>query len=98
MYISGGENVYPAEVEAAYQRHPGILEIAVVGVPHQQWGEVGCAYVVLAEDQVCDPSTLREWGRANLAQFKIPQTFRVVSALPKTASGKVQKHHLDLLP
>ena len=94
MFISGGENVYPAEIEAAYQKHPEILEISVVGIPHEQWGEAGVAYVVMAADAACDPQALREWGRSKLASYKIPQRFQALNVLPKTASGKVQKHLL----
>ena len=94
MFISGGENVYPAEVEAAYQKHPAILEIAVVGIPHDEWGEVGSAYVVMAAECDCDPQALREWGREKLASYKLPHSFHAVASLPKTASGKVQKHRL----
>ena len=94
MFISGGENVYPAEIEAAYQKHPEILEISVVGVPDAQWGEVGAAYVVMTADADCDPEALRAWGRSKLASYKIPQRFHGRDALPKTASGKVRKHLL----
>ncbi|HYB13257.1 MAG TPA: AMP-binding protein, partial [Myxococcota bacterium] len=67
LYISGGENVYPAEVERAYAEHEGIREIAVVGVPDPRWGEVGRAYLVLAPGQALDEEALRAWGRERLA-------------------------------
>lgn len=95
MFISGGENVYPAEIESAYLKHPAISEIAVKGTPDEKWGEVGCAFVVMAPDATCDPEALRDWGRGVLADFKIPRSFHSVEALPKTASGKIQKHRLD---
>ena len=94
MFISGGENVYPAEIEASYSRHPEILEIAVRGVPDDRWGEVGAAFVVLEPGCEWDAAGLAEWGREELARFKIPSSFKRVDALPKTASGKVQKHLL----
>jgi fatty-acyl-CoA synthase len=94
MYISGGENVYPAEVEAVFAEHPAVREIAVVGVPDDRWGEVGLAFVVPAAGARLDPEALRAWGRERLAVFKLPREFHGVDALPRTASGKVQKHRL----
>jgi fatty-acyl-CoA synthase len=94
LYISGGENVYPAQVEAAYEGHPAICEIAVVGVPDERFGEVGRAYVVLAPGATLDPDALRSFGRERLAAFKIPREFVAVEALPRTETGKVQKHAL----
>lgn len=97
LFVSGGENVYPAQVEQVYQAHPAIREIAVVGVPDARWGEVGCAYVVAAPGATLDSDALRAWGRERLASFKVPRTFVAVSALPKTVTGKVQKHRLGEL-
>ena len=94
MYISGGENVYPAEVEAVYAGHPEVAEIAVVGVPDERWGETGCAWVVPAAGARPDPEALRAWGRERLAAFKLPTECRFVSELPRTVTGKVQKHLL----
>jgi fatty-acyl-CoA synthase len=94
MFISGGENVYPAEIEARYAEHPAIREIAVVGVPDARWGEVGHAYVVLEPGAEASEAELAAWGRERLARFKIPSRFVFEAELPKTASGKVQKHRL----
>jgi fatty-acyl-CoA synthase len=94
LYISGGENVYPAEVEAVYAEHPAVREIAVVGVPDAEWGEVGRAYVVPAPGAACDAAALRAWGRERLAAFKLPRDFVAVPELPRTETGKVQKHRL----
>lgn len=94
LFISGGENVYPAEIEAVYGTHPDVSEIAVVGVPDAHWGEAGRAYVVLAPGARLDPEALRAFGRARLASFKVPARFVAVRALPRTESGKVQKHRL----
>ena len=95
LYISGGENVYPAEVERVYAEHEAIREISVTGVPDPRWGEVGRAYVVLARGTVIDEDALRAWGRERLAAFKIPQRFIAVSNLPRTETGKVQKYRLS---
>ena len=94
LFISGGENVYPRQVEAVYEQHPAVREVAVVGVPDPRWGEVGCAYVVLRPGSALDVGELLRFGRERLAAFKIPQRFVAVAELPRTASGKVQKHLL----
>jgi fatty-acyl-CoA synthase len=94
MYISGGENVYPAEIERVYAEHPDVSEIAVVGEPDPKWGEVGCAYVVPARGAKLEPEALREWGSERLARFKLPKRFVEVRELPRTETGKVQKHRL----
>lgn len=94
MLISGGENVYPRQVELVYEAHPQIREIAVVGVPDPRWGEVGRAFVVLENGAELDPEALRHWGRERLAAFKVPQQFVGMAELPKTATGKVQKFKL----
>jgi acyl-CoA synthetase (AMP-forming)/AMP-acid ligase II len=94
LFISGGENVYPRQVEAVYEAHPAVREVAVVGVPDPRWGEVGCAYVVPRADARLDPEELTRFGRERLAAFKVPRRFVVVAELPRTASGKVQKHRL----
>lgn len=94
LFISGGENVYPAQVELTYQQHPDVAEIAVVGVADARWGEVGRAYIVPAAGAVLDPDALRAWGRERLASFKVPHSFVTVPALPRTVTGKVQKHRI----
>jgi fatty-acyl-CoA synthase len=86
--------VYPAQVEAVFEQHPGIREVAVIGVPDERWGEVGEAYVVPEDGVVLDPDELRAFGRERLAVFKVPRRFFVVADLPRTASGKVQKQRL----
>jgi fatty-acyl-CoA synthase len=93
MYISGGENVYPAEVERVLEQHPDVVEAAVVGVPDSDWGETGRAYVVLARGSL-DVPALTAHVRAGLARYKCPRQWRRVDALPRTASGKIQKHLL----
>jgi fatty-acyl-CoA synthase len=94
LFISGGENVYPRQVEAAYEAHPEILEIAVIGTPDAKWGEVGRAYVALREGAELDEPALIAWGKERLAGFKVPRSFVRVKELPRTASGKVQKFKL----
>ncbi len=94
MYISGGENVYPRQVEAVYEAHPDVHELAVIGVPDERWGETGHAYVVLEPGARLDAEALRAWGRERLATFKVPTTFEAVGALPKTVTGKVQRFRL----
>lgn len=94
MYISGGENVYPAEVESVFREHPSIEEIAVLGVPDERWGEVGRAHVVLRAGAELDSEALTRWAKERLAGFKIPRSFVPHDELPRTASGKVQKHRL----
>lgn len=92
MYISGGENVFPAEVEAAILAHPLVIEAAVIGAPDPRWGESGVAFLVAREG--LDPTTLRPWLRERLASFKVPRAFHLVSDLPRTATGKVRKSDL----
>lgn len=94
MYISGGENVYPAEVEHVLQAHPAVLEAAVVGVSDEKWGEVGHAAVILRPGQSADPAILQQHARAALATYKVPKHVTIVTDFPRTAAGKVQKHHL----
>jgi fatty-acyl-CoA synthase len=94
MIISGGENVYPAEVESALLELPEVLEAAVIGVPDPRWGEVGLAVVVPVPGTVPDPEALRIGLRARLAAFKVPTYVELADELPRTAAGKVRKPDL----
>jgi fatty-acyl-CoA synthase len=94
MYISGGENVYPAEVEAAIAELTGVAESAVIGVPDARWGEVGRAYVIPVAGSSVTADDVLTHCNARLARFKVPKTIVVTDAIPRTASGKVQKHLL----
>jgi fatty-acyl-CoA synthase len=95
MYISGGENVYPAEIENQLAQHPDILEAAVVGRPDERWGEVGCAYLLARPGhQPPPPDELAGFLRQRLAAYKVPRQFIAVEEFPRTAAGKVQKHLL----
>jgi fatty-acyl-CoA synthase len=94
MIISGGENVYPAEVESALLELPEIQEAAVIGVPDERWGEVGLAVVVLTPGSDPDPEALRTRLRGLVAGFKVPHHVEFADELPKTATGKVRKPDL----
>jgi fatty-acyl-CoA synthase len=94
VIISGGENISSIEVEGVLLRHPAVLEVAVVGVPHEKWGESPAAYVVTRDGVTVTAPELRDFARAVLAHFKVPTAFNFVNALPKTATGKVQKYIL----
>ncbi|MBC9714817.1 long-chain fatty acid--CoA ligase [Streptomyces sp. TRM66268-LWL] len=91
MFVSGGENVYPAEVEAALLTHPDIAECAVVGVPDPVWGEVGRAVVVLKPGAHADEANILGRLHGRLAKYKIPKSLTVTADLPRTASGKIIK-------
>ena len=94
MYISGGENVYPAEVERVLAELTDIGECAVIGVADERWGEVGCAFVIPKPGVSLDPDAIIAHCRARLAKFKVPASVVVTDLIPRTASGKVQKHLL----
>jgi fatty-acyl-CoA synthase len=91
MYISGGENVYPAEVEKVLHTHPKILDAGIVGVPDEKWGEVGKAFVVLKSGETMGSEEVFEFLKGKVAKYKIPRHVEFVEELPKTASGKIQK-------
>lgn len=93
MFISGGENVYPPEVEQVLKMHPGVLEVAVIGIPDSKWGEVGQAFVVPKHNQL-SIDDLQNHCLKNLAKFKIPKYFKLLESLPKGDSGKVLKRKL----
>jgi acyl-CoA synthetase (AMP-forming)/AMP-acid ligase II len=92
MFIVGGFNAYPAEIEQAMLRHPAVAQVAVVGAPDERLGEVGVAFVI-ARAPVA-PADLIAWCRDHMANFKVPRRIELVDALPTNASGKVQKHLL----
>jgi len=94
VIISGGENISSVEVEGVLLRHPAVHEVAIVGLPHERWGEAPHAFVVLKEGARADERELREFARANLAHFKAPHSVTFVNELPKTATGKIQKYIL----
>jgi fatty-acyl-CoA synthase len=94
MIISGGENIYPAEIESALLELPEVLEAAVIGIPDEKWGEVGLAVVVPTPGTTLDPEAVRTALRDRLAGFKIPRHIRFADELPKTATGKIRKPDL----
>ncbi len=94
MYISGGENVYPAEVEAVLAELPDIAEVAVIGVADERWGEVGRAFVTLLPGTVLSTEAIMNHCRVRLARFKAPTSIVLTESIPQTASGKVLKHLL----
>ncbi|MFC9471956.1 class I adenylate-forming enzyme family protein [Nocardia sp. NPDC056952] len=94
MYRSGGENVYPAEIEMVLTGHADVADAAVIGVPDQRYVEVGAALVVATEDSTVDVDALRTWLSERLAKYKVPKHFYVVGELPRNANGKVLKNVL----
>jgi len=97
MFISGGENVYPAEVEAALAAHPDVAEAAVIGVSDPKWGEIGHAAIVLREGADADEAAILAHCEGRLARYKLPRVIHLLEALPRTASGKVVKSELRAL-
>jgi acyl-CoA synthetase (AMP-forming)/AMP-acid ligase II len=94
LVVTGGENVYPSEVENALLAHPAVTEAAVIGVPHDTWGEAVHAIVVLRPEAELDTDDLRAHCKERLAGYKVPRSYERTDALPRNASGKVRKHVL----
>jgi fatty-acyl-CoA synthase len=94
MIISGGENIYPAEVESAICDHPDVAEVAVVGVPDDTWGEAVKAVVVLKPGKELSVTDLMRFTRERIAGFKSPKTIDFIAALPRNASGKILRRQL----
>ena len=94
MYISGGENVYPAEIESILYAHPAIREVAIIGLPHEKWGETGCAVVALKSGATLTLTEVTAHCVDRLARFKLPTRLEFVEALPRNATGKVLKFEL----
>jgi len=94
MIITGGENVYPAEIESQLMRHPAIAEAGVIGEPDSQWGERVVAVVALKPGQSLTLEELRAFTEASLAHYKLPKRLEIVSALPRNATGKILKYQL----
>ena len=94
MYISGGFNCYPAEIERVLAGHPDVAQVAVVGVPDARMGEVGCAFVVPRAGALVSETDVVAWAREAMANYKVPRQVRMVASLPLNASGKVMKEEL----
>jgi long-chain acyl-CoA synthetase len=97
MIISGGENIYPAEIENVLNGHPAVAQVGVIGVPHDRWGETPLAAVVLRPGTQATEDDLRAYTRANLATYKCPSRFIFVPELPRNASGKLLKPEMRRL-
>ena len=94
VIISGGENISSVEVEGVLLRHPAVQEVAIVGLPHERWGEAPQAFVVLRAGSSATADEVRQFAREHLAHFKVPQGVTFIDELPKTATGKIQKYLL----
>jgi len=94
VIISGGENISSVEVEGVLLRHPAVQEVAIVGLPHERWGEAPHAFVILKAGATATEAELVSYARNHLAHFKAPHGIKFVLELPKTATGKVQKYLL----
>lgn len=95
MFISGGVNIYPAEIEAELVQHPSVSDAAVIGIADEKWGEVGAAFVVAAPGTTIDTAALESWLGERLSRIKIPKRWTILDALPRTPYGKVEKHRLS---
>jgi acyl-CoA synthetase (AMP-forming)/AMP-acid ligase II len=94
VFIVGGFNAYPAEIESLLLDHPAIAQVAVVGIPDERMGEVAAAFVVAATGATPDPAEIRSWAKERMANFKVPTAVRIVESLPTNPSGKVLKYEL----
>ncbi len=95
MFISGGENIFPTEIEEILYKHPKISESAVIGVPDEKWGEVGKAFIVLREGESMTEDEIRKYFDGKLARYKIPKYYEFREDLPKSAAGKILKRELE---
>ena len=96
MFISGGENVYPTEIEAIVYEHPSVAQCAVIGIPDEKWGEVGCAFIVQRQNHTATEEEILAFLREKLARYKVPKKIVFIDALPVSAAGKILKRELRL--
>jgi acyl-CoA synthetase (AMP-forming)/AMP-acid ligase II len=94
MYVYGGFNAYPAEIENTIMSHDAVGQVAVIGVPDERMGEVGMAFVIPRPGSIIDPAQMIAWCREQMANYKVPRYVRIVTVLPLNASGKVLKFEL----
>jgi fatty-acyl-CoA synthase len=95
MFISGGENVYPAEIERFLLTNSKIKEVAVIGVEDEKWGEVGSAFIVLNENENMTQEEIKNYCLGNLAKYKIPKYFTFINEIPKNEAGKIDRKKLS---
>jgi fatty-acyl-CoA synthase len=91
MFITGGENIFPPEIEAEIYKHPSIHEVCVVGVPDKKWGEVGKAVITLKQGKNIDTKELKEFLNGKIGSIKIPKYVQVIEEIPKNNTGKIQR-------
>ena len=94
MIVSGGENIYPAEVESALFGHPSVADVAVIGIPDERWGEAVKAVVVRKPNVEVTPAELINWVRERIAGYKTPKSVEFIPALPRNPSGKILRRQL----
>jgi fatty-acyl-CoA synthase/long-chain acyl-CoA synthetase len=94
MIISGGVNIYPAEIEASLEQHPDILDVAVIGIPNEEWGEAVHAIVVVRPGSGLTQEKIAAFSREHLAGYKVPRSYSFMSEIPRTGSGKILKRDL----
>jgi long-chain acyl-CoA synthetase len=94
MIITGGENVYPAEVEAALYEHPAVADVAVIGVPDAKWGEAVKAVIVLKPDMQASDREILAWAKTRIASYKVPKSIDFADTLPRNPSGKLLRKNL----
>jgi len=94
MFISGGENVYPVEIEKVLYEHAAVAQCAVIGVPDEKWGEVGKAFVVFKPSPTATAEELIEFLRGRLARYKVPKSVEFMESLPLSPTGKILKREL----
>jgi fatty-acyl-CoA synthase len=95
MYISGGENVFPVEIEEHLYKHPAIDEAAVIGVPDEKWGEVGKAFITLEPGKETTPEEIKKYLIDRLAKYKVPKFYEIRDSLPTSGAGKILKKELE---
>ena len=98
MFIVGGFNAYPAEIENTLATHDDVVAVAVIGIPDDRMGEVGCAFIVAREGATFDDAALIAWSRERMANYKVPREIHVIDQLPMSATGKVEKETLRARP
>jgi fatty-acyl-CoA synthase len=95
MIIRGGENLYPIEIENYLIEHPGVLEVAVFGLPDKKYDEECCAVVRINSSLIASPEELRDWCKDRISRWKIPRYIFFIDSFPMTPSGKIQKYKLQ---